>query len=104
MSSTIAAPVNWVEAVGRLHFPSKAHGQCQYCFMNESLQGLTGEQVPLFCPVRQRWSENFRFKGYQMEGLTAVGRATVAMLDLNHLRRQRIRQAEQAFGLYPQTR
>ena len=68
-----------------------------------AIDPLTGEQVPLFYPVRQQWSEHFRFKGYQMEGLTAVGRATVAMLDLNHLRRQRIRQAEEAFGLYPPT-
>jgi len=65
---------------------------------------LTGEQVPLFHPILQRWPEHFRFKGYEMEGYTAVGRATVAMLDLNHLRRQRIRQAEKAFGLYPPTR
>ena len=62
---------------------------------------LTGEQAPLFHPVRQRWSEHFRFMGYEMQGYTAVGRATVAMLDLNHSRRQRIRQVEEAFGLYP---
>jgi HNH endonuclease len=64
----------------------------------------TGEQMPLFHPVRQRWSEHFRFKDYEMEGLTAVGRATLALLDLNHFRRQRIRQVEEAFGLYPPTR
>lgn len=62
---------------------------------------LTGEQVLLFHPIRQRWSEHFRFKGYEMEGYTAVGRAAVAMLDLNQIRRQRIRQVEEAFGLYP---
>jgi hypothetical protein len=36
-----------------------------------------------------------------MEGYTAIGRATVAMLDPNQIRRQRIRQVEEAFGLYP---
>ncbi len=124
----------------------RAQGRCQYCFMNESLQGatfhvehviprskggestlenlalacpagnlhkadktrvadpLTGEQVPLFHPLQQRWSEHFRFKGHEMEGLTAIGRATVVMLNLNHLRRQRIRQVEETFGLYPATR
>lgn len=61
----------------------------------------TGEQVALFHPIRQRWSEHLRFKAYQVEGKTAVGRATVEVLDLNHTRRQRIRQVEQAFGLYP---
>ena len=42
---------------------------------------LTGDQVPLFHPLRQRWSEHFRFKDSEMEGLTAIGRATVVLLD-----------------------
>jgi len=66
-----------------------------------TIDPLTEEQVELFHPVRQRWSEHFRFKGYEIEGLTAVGRATVATLDLNHSRRQRIRQVEETFGLFP---
>jgi len=61
----------------------------------------TGQDVPLFHPIRQLWSEHSRFEGYQIEGLTAVGRATVETLNLNHCRRQRIRQAEGVFGLYP---
>lgn len=64
---------------------------------------VTGERVELFHPIRQRWSEHFRLKGYQMEGLSAVGRATVAKLDLNHSRRKRIRQVEEAFGIFPPT-
>ena len=69
-----------------------------------AIDPATGEQVPLFHPIRQPWSEHFRFKGYEMEGSTAVGLATVALLDLNHMRRQRIRQVEEAFGLHPPTR
>jgi hypothetical protein len=125
---------------------SRAHGRCQYCLMNESLQGatfhvehviprskggestlenlalacpgcnlqkadkttapdpLTDEHVDLFHPLQQQWSEHFRFKGHEVEGLTAIGRATVMLLDLNHLRRQRIRQVEETFGLYPTAR
>ncbi len=64
----------------------------------------TGEDVRLFHPLRQVWSEHFRFKGYQIEGLTPVGRATVDALNLNHARRQRIREVEAAFGLYPPIR
>lgn len=121
----------------------RAAGRCQYCLMNENLQGATfhvehiipqstggesslenlalacpgcnlhkadkttstdpatGEQVKLFNPMRQRWSDHFRIKGYEIEGLTTIGRATVATLDLNHSRRQRIRQAEETFSLYP---
>src|SRR5215813_379052 len=33
---------------------------------------VTGEKVLLFHPVRQRWSEHFPFKWYQVEGRTAV--------------------------------
>ena len=65
---------------------------------------LTDEHVDLFHPLQQQWSEHFRFKGHEVEGLTAIGRATVMLLDLNHLRRQRIRQVEKTFGLYPTTR
>jgi hypothetical protein len=61
----------------------------------------TGEETQLFHPLEQLWPEHLRFKGYQMEGLTAVGRATVATLNLNHSRRQRIREVEEAFGFYP---
>jgi hypothetical protein len=61
----------------------------------------TRQEARLFHPVQQRWSENFRFIGVEIHGLTAVGRATVAALDLNHLRRQRIREVEGLFGLFP---
>ena len=62
---------------------------------------VSGASVPLFDPVRQAWSDHFRLSGFRIEGLTPVGRATVAALDLNHSRRQRIRAAEGKFGLYP---
>src|SRR5580658_7160802 len=42
----------------------------------------TRQEARLFHPVQQRWSENFRFIGVEIRGLTAVGRATVAALDL----------------------
>jgi hypothetical protein len=51
-------------------------------------------------PVRQLWSEQFRFKGCQIEGLAAVGRAAVEALDLNQCRRQRVREVEKALRLY----
>ncbi len=69
-----------------------------------AIDPATGTEVSLFHPIRQLWSEHFRFKGYQIEGLTAVGRATVDALNLNHPRRQRIRKVEEAFGLYPPVR
>ena len=68
-----------------------------------AIDPATGEDVQLFHPILQLWSEHFRFNGYQIEGLTAVGRATMEVLNLNHSRRQRIREVEEAFGLYPPT-
>ncbi len=121
----------------------RAGGRCQYCLMDQSLQGASfhvehiiplcrggvtelpnlalacpscnlrkadrtsaidpqsADRAPLFHPVEQGWSDHFRFRGYRVEGLTTVGRATVAALDLNNSRRQRIRAAEQKLGLYP---
>ena len=61
----------------------------------------TGVQAKLFNPNLQLWAEHFRFEDYQIKGLTAEGRATVEALRMNHSRRQRIREAEEAFGLYP---
>jgi len=69
-----------------------------------ALDPATGEYVRLFHPLLQIWSEHFRFHGYQIEGSTAVGRATVTALNLNISRRQRIREVEEAFGLYPPVR
>jgi len=66
-----------------------------------AIDPATGEEVRLFHPLQQRWPEHFRFFGYQIAGLTAAGRATVAALDLNHFRRQRIRAVEEIFGLFP---
>jgi hypothetical protein len=66
-----------------------------------AIDPATGEYARLFHPILQRWSEHFRLNGYQIEGLTAVGRATVDALNLNDSRRRRIREVEEAFGLYP---
>jgi hypothetical protein len=47
---------------------------------------LTGESVLLFHPRRQQWSEHFYWSedGSEIIGLTPVGRATVAALNMNH--------------------
>jgi hypothetical protein len=79
---------------------------CPGCNLRKSdrvvgIDPVTGKESPLFRPGLQPWSEHFRFSGYQIEGLTATGRATVVALDLNHQRRQRIRAVEEVFALYP---
>jgi hypothetical protein len=42
VNSTIAAPVDWVEAVGKLHFPSKADHRLQE-LMDRNTEGLLQE-------------------------------------------------------------
>ncbi len=43
----------------------------------------TGKRVPLFHPRRDHWDEHFRLHGVEVEGTTAIGRVTVAVLRLN---------------------
>lgn len=46
----------------------------------------TGKEVPLFNPRRQNWLDHFCWspEGTEIEGLTAIGRATVLALNMNH--------------------
>ncbi len=62
---------------------------------------LTGIQVQLFHPVAHNWGTHFWITEYRIEGLTEIGRATVALLEFNHPRRLRIREVEEVFGLFP---
>jgi hypothetical protein len=47
---------------------------------------LTGQITPLFHPRRQNWFDHFGWEdsGSRIIGLTAVGRATVVALQMNH--------------------
>jgi len=46
----------------------------------------------LFNPRRQRWERHFRWRGPLLVGLTAAGRATIAVLDINNSDRLELRQ------------
>ncbi len=61
----------------------------------------SGAMVSLFNPRTDEWGEHFQLDGYQIVGRTTIGRATVAVLDLNYSRRILIRHAEELFGLFP---
>lgn len=47
----------------------------------------TGQVVPLFHPRRDAWEEHFTLDGFRLCGLTATGRATVWLLQMNAERR-----------------
>jgi hypothetical protein len=59
---------------------------------------VTGEVMPLFHPRLDRWAENFAFRGAEIEGLSAIGRATVRVLALNDARRLELRREILALG------
>ena len=43
----------------------------------------TGRIVRLYNPRKDRWDEHFRWNGPELLGLTTIGRATIAVLDIN---------------------
>jgi hypothetical protein len=52
-----------------------------------SIDPDSGETVVLFHPRRDLWSDHFRLDGGRIEPITAVGRVTVRLLQLNLPRR-----------------
>jgi hypothetical protein len=68
--------------------PSTLAWSCHHCNLAKSsnLSGrdpATGRIVVLFNPRRQRWQRHFRWDGPRLVGLTACGRATIAVLNIN---------------------
>ena len=43
----------------------------------------TGEDVPIFNPRQDTWSEHFQWQGVLLVGLTTTGRATIEALQMN---------------------
>lgn len=63
----------------------------------------TQETVPLFNPRYQMWSEHFRWDadGIKIIGITSIGRATIAALDLNNEYLTRARRRWVLAGWHP---
>jgi hypothetical protein len=69
---------------------------CQRCNLHKGpnltgIDPLTGGTAALFHPRRDQWSDHLEFDGVRLRGLTAVGRATVALLAMNDARRIELR-------------
>ena len=69
---------------------------CHRCNLHKgpNLSGIdpmTGEVEVLFHPRRDRWADHFMCRGEYVQGLTASGRTTVAVLSLNDARRLGLR-------------
>ena len=61
----------------------------------------TGIEVPFFHPRQQIWSEHFSWDGVRIVGLTPIGRATIAALNLNREMMRSIRAEEELLGRHP---
>lgn len=62
---------------------------CRYCnaYKGPNIAGIdpeTGHVVTLFHPRQDRWEDHFRWNGPELVGQTAVGRATIQVLRMNH--------------------
>lgn len=54
----------------------------------------------LFHPRRDRWSRHFRWHGPRLIGKTAIGRATIVLLQVNHAYNIAVRRALIEEGLF----
>ena len=61
----------------------------------------TGKRASLFHPRRDVWAEHFQWTGFEVEGITSVGRATVQVLRLNRPSILLIREEESLRGRFP---
>jgi hypothetical protein len=61
----------------------------------------SGEEVRLFNPRVDRWSDHFEWNGVSIKGRTIVGRATVHALQLNRGLALAIRNEEKLAGRHP---
>jgi hypothetical protein len=86
--------------VARQHGGTDADGNlvlaCHRCNLSKgpNLTGIdpTSRQViSLFHPRRDGWADHFAARGAMIEGITAVGRATVHVLAMNDARRVELR-------------
>jgi HNH endonuclease len=69
----------------------------------EALDSITNLPVPLFHPRRQIWQDHFEWiqNDTEIQGKTAVGRVTVAILQMNHGAIVVTRQRWVAVGWHP---
>jgi HNH endonuclease len=79
---------------------------CVSCSLHKAAKQVandpdTGEDVPLFNPRRQSWSEHFRWEGVRVVGLSPTGRATVIALRMNRPGILSIREEEILLGRHP---
>lgn len=90
--------------------PTQADNLCLSCYWCNSYKGSDLSSVdweydqaivPLFNPRRQRWEEHFHLDGLRIVPLTATGRVTIMLLQMNSVERIRERRLLIVLGEYP---
>jgi hypothetical protein len=66
-----------------------------------SIDPESGKITPLFHPRRDRWLDHFLLVGARIDPLTAIGRVTVRLLQLNQPERVEERKLQARLGLLP---
>jgi hypothetical protein len=81
------------------------------CFFDNSYKGsniagvdpLTRRLTALFHPRRHRWARHFRWRGALLVGRTAIGRATIEVLNMNDPLRVELRERLLKEGVFPRS-
>ena len=86
--------------------PDNCGWSCHRCNFHKgpNLSGcdpLTNHVVRLFDPRHQSWKRHFEWYGAVLVGRTQIGRATVAVLDINDPQRVELRQKVMDDGDWP---
>jgi len=65
------------------------------------LDAMTKKLTQLFNPRRHKWGRHFRWDGPYLVGKTAIGRVTIAVLEINFSERVLLRQSLIDEGVFP---
>jgi 5-methylcytosine-specific restriction endonuclease McrA len=111
----LPATLEWLEfqidhVIAQKHLgPTSADNLALSCFHCNSYKGpniagidaVTGRLVPLFNPRRHKWENHFSWEGPTLVGRTAIARATIHVLWLNHPRMIQVRASLIEEGVFP---
>jgi hypothetical protein len=79
---------------------------CNRCNLHKgtnlaSIDPVTHQVVPIFHPRVDKWGDHFSASGSSIVGLSATGRATIKLLQMNARHRLELRAALIAAGEFP---
>jgi hypothetical protein len=90
--------------------PTQSDNLCLSCYWCNSFKGsdlssvdweVDSAIIPLYNPRQQQWDTHFRLDGLRIVPLTATGRVTVFLLQLNETERIKERRLLMELGVYP---